>query len=92
MMVMAVGCEHRETFTVASSRPRMRTSAVHASHVANLNSGSLPNSREVVSPNSAATARLVTIDQIGTNTFTVYINNGSFAPVNNDFVFMVTAR
>jgi hypothetical protein len=43
-------------------------------------------------PNSAATVRIVSIDQTGPNTFSVYINNGNWAPVDNDFVFMVTAR
>jgi hypothetical protein len=44
---------------------------------------------EVESP---GTIRIVSINQISTNTFGVYINNNSFARVNNDFVFMVTAR
>jgi hypothetical protein len=43
-------------------------------------------------PNSAATIRIVSVNQTGTNTFSVYINDGTWAPVNNDFVFMVTAR
>jgi hypothetical protein len=43
-------------------------------------------------PNSAATVRIVSINQTGVNTFSVYINDGTWAPVNNDFVFMVTAR
>jgi hypothetical protein len=43
-------------------------------------------------PNSAATARIVTINQVTTSTFDVYIVNGSWAAVDNDFTFMVTAR
>lgn len=43
-------------------------------------------------PNSAATIRIVSIDQLTTTTFNVYINNGNWALVDNDFVFMVTAR
>jgi hypothetical protein len=43
-------------------------------------------------PNSAATARLVTVNQTTASTFDVYITNGSFTPTNNDFIFMVTAR
>ncbi|MHC1768187.1 MAG: hypothetical protein AB9869_28600 [Verrucomicrobiia bacterium] len=43
-------------------------------------------------PTDAATARIVSVNGTGTNTFTVYINNGSFQLVNNDFYFIVTAR
>ncbi|MCA1614711.1 MAG: hypothetical protein LC795_11330 [Acidobacteria bacterium] len=43
-------------------------------------------------PTSAATARLVTIDQIDLTHFKVYITNGSFAAVDNDFTFVVTGR
>jgi len=43
-------------------------------------------------PNSAASIRIVTINQVSTNSFDVYINNGSFTPTDNDFVFIVTAR
>jgi hypothetical protein len=43
-------------------------------------------------PTSATAARLVTVNQTGINTFTVYITNGSFTPTNNEFVFMVTGR
>ena len=43
-------------------------------------------------PTSAATVRFVAIDQVTTNRFQVYINNGSFAPTNNDFSFIVTGR
>jgi hypothetical protein len=43
-------------------------------------------------PNSAATVRIVSIDQLTTTTFNVYINNGNWTLVDNDFVFMVTAR
>ena len=44
---------------------------------------------EVESP---GTIRIVSINQNGTNTFSVYINNSAFARVDSDFVFMVTAR
>jgi hypothetical protein len=43
-------------------------------------------------PNSAATVRLVSIDQKGASTFNVYINDGNWNLVDNDFVFIVTAR
>jgi hypothetical protein len=43
-------------------------------------------------PDTAAEARIVSINQTNYNIFRVYINNGSWAPVDNDFVFMVTAR
>jgi hypothetical protein len=43
-------------------------------------------------PTSAASARLVTIDQIDLTHFKVYITNGSFAAVDNDFTFLVTGR
>ncbi len=43
-------------------------------------------------PVSAATARIVSINQQTTTTFDVYIVNGSWVAVDNDFVFMVTAR
>jgi len=43
-------------------------------------------------PDTAAEARIVSINQTAYNIFRVYINNGSWAPVDNDFVFMVTAR
>jgi hypothetical protein len=43
-------------------------------------------------PSSAATARIVSVNQTGTSTFSVFINSGTFAAVDNDFVFMVTAR
>lgn len=43
-------------------------------------------------PNSAATVRIVSINQTADNIFRIYINNGNWAPVDNDFVFMVTAR
>jgi hypothetical protein len=36
--------------------------------------------------------RFVSINQTGPQTFTVYINDGNFNPVSNDFVFMVTGR
>jgi hypothetical protein len=44
---------------------------------------------EVESP---GTIRIVSVNQTSTKVFEVYINNSSFNRVNNDFVFMVTAR
>lgn len=43
-------------------------------------------------PAGAAAARLVTVQQVTVNGFAVYITDGGFAAVNNDFVFMVTGR
>ena len=43
-------------------------------------------------PDSAAEVRIVSINQMAPNIFNVYINNGNWALVDNDFVFMVTAR
>ncbi|HOW97468.1 MAG TPA: hypothetical protein P5567_06155 [Kiritimatiellia bacterium] len=43
-------------------------------------------------PASAATVRLVSIDQTATNHFRVYINDGTFAPVNNEFTVAVFGR
>ncbi len=43
-------------------------------------------------PASAATVRIISINQVASGTFVVYINNGSWQLVDNDFVFMVTAR
>jgi len=43
-------------------------------------------------PSSAAEVRIVSINQTADNIFRIYINNGNWAPVDNDFVFMVTAR
>jgi hypothetical protein len=43
-------------------------------------------------PAGAANVRIVSINQVGQNQFVVYINNGNWALVDNDFVFMVTAR
>jgi hypothetical protein len=43
-------------------------------------------------PANAAGLRIVSINQAASYTFRVYINNGSGTPVDNDFVFMVTAR
>jgi hypothetical protein len=44
------------------------------------------------SPANAAGLRIVSINQASTYTFRVYVNNGTGTPVDNDFVFMVTAR
>jgi hypothetical protein len=43
-------------------------------------------------PTSAAVARLVTIDQVSTTQFKVYITTGAFAAVDNQFTFIVTGR
>ena len=43
-------------------------------------------------PNSAAGLRIVSVNQVDASTFQVFINNGNGTPVDNDFVFMVTAR
>ena len=43
-------------------------------------------------PTNAAAVRFVSINQTSSQTFEVYINDGNFNPVNNDFVFMVTGR
>ena len=43
-------------------------------------------------PDSAGEVRIVSINQASTYTFRVYITNGNWALVDNDFVFMVTAR
>jgi hypothetical protein len=43
-------------------------------------------------PTTAGTVRIVSVDQTGVNTFRVYINDGDWAAVDNEFVFMVTAR
>lgn len=43
-------------------------------------------------PVTATAARLVTVNQLTPNSFAVYITNGGYTPVDNDFVFLVTAR
>ena len=43
-------------------------------------------------PVGAAAIRIVSINQLERNIFNVYINDGNGNLVNNDFVFMVTAR
>ena len=43
-------------------------------------------------PDSAGEVRIVSINQASAYTFRVYITNGNWALVDNDFVFMVTAR
>ena len=43
-------------------------------------------------PDSAGEVRIVSINQAAAYTFRVYITNGNWALVDNDFVFMVTAR
>jgi len=41
---------------------------------------------------SAGTIRIISVNQTGLSTFEVYINSSGFNRVDNDFVFMVTAR
>lgn len=43
-------------------------------------------------PDSAAEARIVSINQTADNIFRIYINDGNWNVVDNDFVFMVTGR
>ena len=43
-------------------------------------------------PVGAAAIRIVSINQLNPNIFNVYINDGNGNLVNNDFIFMVTAR
>jgi hypothetical protein len=43
-------------------------------------------------PNSAATVRIVSYDTTSASNISVYINNGTFAAVNNDFTIIVTGR
>jgi len=43
-------------------------------------------------PANAADLRIVSINQAASDTFRVYINDGNGTPVDNDFVFMATAR
>ena len=43
-------------------------------------------------PTSADTARMVTTNITGVNQFVVYITNGSYSLVNQQFLFMVTGR
>ena len=43
-------------------------------------------------PVNAGQIRIVSINQLASNIFDVYINDGNGNLVNNDFVFMVTAR
>lgn len=44
-------------------------------------------------PTDAYSARIVSVHQTtSVNTFEVYINDGNYAPVDNDFVFIVTGR
>lgn len=43
-------------------------------------------------PTTAAAARLVTIDEVAFDTFRVYITTGAYAPVDNQFTFIVTGR
>lgn len=43
-------------------------------------------------PAAAANIRIVSVNQIDGDTFRVYINQGSGPLVDNDFIFMVTAR
>jgi hypothetical protein len=43
-------------------------------------------------PTSAATLRIVSVNQSSTNSFQVFINNGTGTLVDNEFVFIATAR
>jgi hypothetical protein len=43
-------------------------------------------------PTSAASARLIYVDQIDGNTFNVYITDGDFNAKDNEFTFIATAR
>jgi hypothetical protein len=43
-------------------------------------------------PTNAGEIRIVSINQVAPNIFNVYINDGNGNLINNDFVFMVTAR
>jgi hypothetical protein len=44
-------------------------------------------------PTNASSARIVSVNQTtSVNTFEVFINDGDFTPVDNEFVFMVTGR
>lgn len=43
-------------------------------------------------PTSDGTARIAAVDQVDQNTFNVYITNGSWAGVDNEFTFIVMAR
>jgi hypothetical protein len=43
-------------------------------------------------PTTAASARMLMVNQICTTEFKVYIVNGNYAVVDNDFTFMVTGR
>lgn len=43
-------------------------------------------------PSGAAAVRLVSVDQLYTNRFKVYINDGTFAPVNDEFTVVVFGR
>ena len=43
-------------------------------------------------PTSAALARLVTVNEVDADTFEVFITNGSYALVDNDFTFIATGR
>ncbi len=43
-------------------------------------------------PTSAAAARLVTVRQLMPNQFVVYITNGSYTLVDNEFLVLVTGR
>lgn len=43
-------------------------------------------------PVTATAARLITVNQLTSNSFAVYITTGGYTPIDNNFVFMVTAR
>lgn len=52
----------------------------------------IANAEVDTAPSSAATARLIWIDQQSTTQFGVYITNGNYAATDNDFTFIVTGR
>lgn len=43
-------------------------------------------------PTSAATMRFATVNQLGPTSFQIFINSGTFAPINNDFTVIATGR
>ncbi|MCP4569403.1 MAG: hypothetical protein GY841_17650 [FCB group bacterium] len=43
-------------------------------------------------PTSAASVRIVSTDVETTNSVNIYVNNGNFDPVDNDFSFLITAK
>ncbi len=52
----------------------------------------MANAEIDTAPTNASQIRIVSINQLQPNIFDVYINDGNGNLINNDFVFMVTAR